>query len=33
VSHEMLHHGEPKLLFCLMHMFELFEFELCLNLI
>jgi hypothetical protein len=23
----MLHHGEPKLFFCLMHMFELFEFE------
>jgi hypothetical protein len=23
----MLHHGEPKLLFGLMHMFELFEFE------
>jgi hypothetical protein len=23
VSHEMLHHAEPKLLFCLMHMFEL----------
>jgi hypothetical protein len=22
----MLHHAEPKLLFCLMHMFELFEF-------
>jgi hypothetical protein len=21
-----LHHAEPKLLFCLMHMFELFEF-------
>jgi hypothetical protein len=27
VSHEMLHYGEPKLFFCLMHMFELFEFE------
>jgi hypothetical protein len=27
----MLHHVEPKLFFCLMHMFELFEFELCLN--
>jgi hypothetical protein len=23
VSHEMLHHVEPKLFFCLMHMFEL----------
>jgi hypothetical protein len=33
VSHEMLHHAEPKLLFCLMHMFELFDFELWLNLI
>jgi hypothetical protein len=22
----MLHHAEPKLLFCLMHMFELFDF-------
>jgi hypothetical protein len=34
VSHEMLHHAEPKLFFCLMHMFELFEFEsgACLNL-
>jgi hypothetical protein len=29
----MLHHAEPKLFFCLMHMFELFEFELRLNLI
>jgi hypothetical protein len=29
VSHEMLHHAEPKLFFCLMHMFE---FELSLNL-
>jgi hypothetical protein len=30
----MLHHVEPKLFFCLMHMFELFEFEFgaCLNL-
>jgi hypothetical protein len=34
VSHEMLHHVEPKLFFCLMHMFELvwiyiwFEFNL-----
>jgi hypothetical protein len=30
----MLHHAEAKLFFCLMHMFELFEFELgaCLNL-
>jgi hypothetical protein len=27
VGHEMLHHAEPKLFFCLMHMFELFEFE------
>jgi hypothetical protein len=27
----MLHHVEPKLFFCLMHMFELFEFELWLN--
>jgi hypothetical protein len=26
-SHEMLHHVEPKLFFCLMHMFELFGFE------
>jgi hypothetical protein len=34
VSHEMLHHAEPKLLFCLMHMFELFDFAfvVCLNL-
>jgi hypothetical protein len=33
-SHEMLHHAETKLFFCLMHMFELFQFELgaCLNL-
>jgi hypothetical protein len=23
-----LHHVEPKLFFCLVHMFELFEFEL-----
>jgi hypothetical protein len=23
----MLHHTEPNLFFCLMHMFELFEFE------
>jgi hypothetical protein len=23
VSHEMLHHVEPKLSFCLMHMFEM----------
>jgi hypothetical protein len=23
VSHEILHHAEPKLFFCLMHMFEL----------
>jgi hypothetical protein len=28
----MLHHAEPKLFFYLMHMFELFEFELWLNL-
>jgi hypothetical protein len=28
VSHELVHHVEPKLFFCLMHMFELFEFEL-----
>jgi hypothetical protein len=27
VSHELLHHAEPKLFFYLMHMFELFEFE------
>jgi hypothetical protein len=33
VSHEMLHHAESKLFFCLMRMFELFEFELWLNLI
>jgi hypothetical protein len=26
VSHELLHHVEPKLFFYLMHMFELFEF-------
>jgi hypothetical protein len=30
VSHELLHHAEPKLFFDLMHMFELFEFELSL---
>jgi hypothetical protein len=23
VSHELLHHAEPKLSFCLMHMFEI----------
>jgi hypothetical protein len=23
VGHEMLHHAEPKLFFCLMHMFEM----------
>jgi hypothetical protein len=23
VSHEMLHHAEPKLIFCLIHMFEM----------
>jgi hypothetical protein len=30
----MLHHAEPKLFFCLMHMFELLgsEFGACLNL-
>jgi hypothetical protein len=28
VGHKMLHHAEPKLFFYLMHMFELFEFEL-----
>jgi hypothetical protein len=28
VSHELLHHAEPKLFFDLIHMFELFEFEL-----
>jgi hypothetical protein len=30
----MLHHAEPKLFFCLTHMFKLFEFEFgaCLNL-
>jgi hypothetical protein len=30
----MLHHAEPRLFFCLMHMFELYEFEFgaCLNL-
>jgi hypothetical protein len=30
----MLHHVEPTLFFCLMHMFEIFEFEFgaCLNL-
>jgi hypothetical protein len=27
VSHELLHHVESNLFFCLMHMFELFEFE------
>jgi hypothetical protein len=27
VSHELLHYAEPKLLFYLMNMFELFEFE------
>jgi hypothetical protein len=27
VSHGVLHHAEPKLFFCLMHMRELFEFE------
>jgi hypothetical protein len=27
MSHELLHHAEPKLFFCLMQMFELFEFE------
>jgi hypothetical protein len=27
MSHELLHHAEPKLFFSLMHMFELFEFE------
>jgi hypothetical protein len=34
VSHEMLHHDEHKLLFCLMHMFELFDFAfvVCLDL-
>jgi hypothetical protein len=36
VNHGMLHHAKPKLFFCLMHMFELFEFEFefgaCLNL-
>jgi hypothetical protein len=26
VSHDLLHHAEPKLFFDLMHMFELFEF-------
>jgi hypothetical protein len=25
--HEMLHHAETKLFFCLMHMFQLLEFE------
>jgi hypothetical protein len=33
MCHEMLHHAEPKLFFCLMHMFELFESGLSLNLI
>jgi hypothetical protein len=30
----MLHHAEPRIYFCFMHMFELFEFEFgaCLNL-
>jgi hypothetical protein len=23
----LLHHAEPKLFFCLMHMFDIFEFE------
>jgi hypothetical protein len=23
----MLHHADPKLCFCLMHMFEIFKFE------
>jgi hypothetical protein len=32
VSYEMLHQAKSKLFFCLMHMFELFEFELCWNL-
>ena len=27
MSHELLHHAEPKLFFCLMHMVEIFEFE------
>jgi hypothetical protein len=27
VSHELLHHAQPKLFFDLKHMFELFEFE------
>jgi hypothetical protein len=26
-SHEMLHHVEPRLFFCLMHMFGTHEFE------
>jgi hypothetical protein len=26
VSHELLHHAKLKLFFCLMRMFELFEF-------
>jgi hypothetical protein len=26
LSHDLLHHAEPKLFFDLMHMFELFEF-------
>jgi hypothetical protein len=32
--HEMLHHAEPRLFFCLMHMFGIFKFEFvaCLNL-
>jgi hypothetical protein len=31
--HEMLHHVEPRLFFCLMHMFGIFKFEFvaCLN--
>ena len=28
MSHELLHHAKPKLFFDLMHMFEIFEFEL-----
>jgi hypothetical protein len=27
VSHELLHHAEPKIFFELMHMFDWFEFE------
>jgi hypothetical protein len=26
-SHEMLHHAEPRLFFCLMHMFGIHKFE------